>query len=127
MALSELGKTWYDKNLVKDIIQPQEETVTSRYSAKTNLVLQNNDVVVRNLRTSDIYIPESDDDTVHKIDAAEEYRPDLVAFKQYNNPALAWVILSANNMKDIFEFTSGKVIRIPEITGLYTTGGVLNR
>lgn len=127
MALSELGKTWYDKNLVKDIIQPQEETVASRYSAKTNLVLQNNDVVVRNLRTSDIYIPESDDDTVYKIDAAEEYRPDLVAFKQYNNPALAWVILSANNMKDIFEFTSGKVIRIPEITGLYTTGGVLNR
>ena len=127
MALTNLGKTWYDPTKVLGIIEPNEDTVQSRYSSKTNINLANGDTVIRNLRISDIEIKESDLDTVHKIEAGEEYRPDLVAYKQYNNPNLAWIILSANNMKTIFDFTVDKVIRIPEVTSLYSEGGVLSK
>lgn len=127
MSLTKLGKTWYDKNLVDGVIVPSEEVVSDRYSSKTNIRLKNQDIVIRNLRISDIYVPVSDDDTIHKIEAGEQYRPDLVAYKEYNNPNLAWIILSANNMKNIFEFTVGKMIRIPEITSLYSEGGILNK
>ena len=127
MALTNLGKTWYDPSQVTGVIQPTEEVVQDRYSSKTNLSLIDGNTVIRNMRIADIYIPESDGDTVRKIEAGEEYRPDLVAYRQYNNPMLACVILSANNMKSLFEFKVGKIIRIPEITSLYTEGGVLNR
>ena len=127
MALTDLGKTWYDPKLVLGVIEPSNTIAVSRYTLKTQLRLNNEDVVIRNLRISDININKTDGDTVHKIEAGEEFRPDLVAFKQYNNPTLAWVILSANNMKSIFEFKTGLIIRIPEVTSLYSSGGVLNK
>lgn len=127
MALTQLGKTWYDPKLVLGVTEPSETVAQSRYTLKTQMRLKNQDVVIRNLRISDLYIAESSGDTVHKIEAKEQYRPDLVAYKQYNNPNLAWVILSANNMKSIFDFTTGKIIRIPEVTSLYSSGGVLSK
>ena len=127
MALTQLGKTWFSEKLVDGIIEPNQELPTDRYSNKTNIRLKNQDIVVRNMRISDIYIPVSDGDTVHTIDQGEHLRPDLVALRQYNNQGLAWVLLSANNMKNFFEFVQGKVIRIPEVTNLYSAGGVLNK
>lgn len=127
MALSELGKTWYDPNLVLNIIEPYDAIAESRYTLKTQMRLANQDVVIRNLRVSDIYIAQSPADTMHRIEAKEQYRPDLVAFQQYNNPNMAWVLLAANNMKSIFDFTTDKIIRIPEVTTLYSSGGVLSK
>lgn len=43
-----------------------------------------------------------------------EYRPDLVSYDYYGF-CEAWDrILEANNMKDVFEFKSGKTIILPE-------------
>lgn len=127
MALTKLGRTWYDTKQITNIIEPNEEVVQTRYSNKTQMRLENGDIIIRNTRLSDIEVPESDSDTVHKIEASERYRPDLVAFRVYNNANLAWVLLSANNMKSFFEFETDVIIRIPEITSLYSSGGVLNK
>lgn len=127
MALSRLGKTWYDAYQVDNVIENNEETVSSRYSTKTNLLLNDGKTVIRNLRASDIDVPVSDDDTVYKITPGEEFRPDIVAYREYKDPTLYWVLLSANNMKSIFEFVANKIIRIPEITKLYMDGGVLGK
>jgi hypothetical protein len=127
MALSKLGKTWYDAYQVDNVIENNEETVSSRYSTKTNLLLNDGKTVIRNLRASDIDVPVSDDDTVYKITPGEEFRPDIVAYREYKDPTLYWVLLSANNMKSIFEFVANKIIRIPEITKLYMDGGVLGK
>lgn len=127
MALTRLGRTWYDPEQVVSLMEKIEETVQSRYSSKVNLNLKNGDTIIRNLRISDLEIEESDEDIVYKIEPSERYRPDLLALKYYNNPNLAWVLLAANNMKTIFDFKDGIVIRIPNVTSLYTNGGILSK
>lgn len=127
MALTRLGRTWYDPEQVVSLMEKIEETVQSRYSSKVNLNLKNGDTIIRNLRISDLEIEESDEDIVYKIEPSERYRPDLLALKYYNNPNLAWVLLAANNMKTIFDFKDGVVIRIPNVTSLYTNGGILSK
>lgn len=42
-----------------------------------------------------------------------EYRPDLVSYDVYGFPDAWWIIMEANNMKDIMEFSAGKTIMIP--------------
>ena len=127
MALTRLGRTWYDPEQVVSLMEKIEETVQSRYSSKVNMNLKNGDTIIRNLRISDLEIEESDEDIVYKIEPSERYRPDLLALKYYNNPNLAWVLLAANNMKTIFDFKDGVVIRIPNVTSLYTNGGILSK
>lgn len=127
MALTRLGRTWYDPEQVISLMEKIEETVQSRYSSKVNMNLKNGDTIIRNLRISDLEIEESDEDIVYKIEPSERYRPDLLALKYYNNPNLAWVLLAANNMKTIFDFKDGVVIRIPNVTSLYTNGGILSK
>ena len=127
MALTRLGRTWYDPEQVVSLMEKNEETVQSRYSSKVNMNLKNGDTIIRNLRISDLEIEESDEDVVYKIEPSERYRPDLLALRYYNNPNLAWVLLAANNMKTVFDFKDGIVIRIPNVTSLYTNGGILSK
>jgi len=47
------------------------------------------------------------------ITKAFEYRPDLVSYKVYSTPDYWWKILEFNNMLDIFEFHTGRNIRLP--------------
>lgn len=126
MALTQLGKTWYDPQQVKSVILPEIANIQSRYDNKAQMKLLNEDVIIRNLRMKDIYIPASNTDSIHTIEAGEEYRPDVVAYNIYNNSLLGWVILAANNMKSIFEFKAGTMIRVPAIDSIYSNGGVLS-
>lgn len=127
MALTKLGKTWYDANVIDNVLESDDMVATSRYSYKTNLLRKDGNTIIRNLRKRDFYIPESDEDTVHKINAGEEFRPDVVAQNQYGDATLYWIILAANHMKSVFEFKADKVIRLPEITRVYSSSGVMNR
>lgn len=43
-----------------------------------------------------------------------EYRPDLVSFDVYGTPDFWWKIMEVNNIKDIFDFTAGQTIRLPD-------------
>ena len=126
MALTDLGKTWYDPLQVKSVILPDVANIQGRYDNKAQMKLLNEDVIIRNLRMKDIYVASAESDSINTIEAGEEYRPDVVAYNVYRNPLLGWVILSANNMKSIFEFKAGLMIRIPSIDNIYSSGGVLS-
>lgn len=77
-------------------------------------------------------IRQRDDDIFHTVTNSEAMRPDLIAFNQYGDPTLAWLVLQYNHIVDhIVELTEGTEIRLPPrqrvllniLTG--STGGVL--
>lgn len=59
-------------------------------------------------------IPLSDQDKYAEISPGMEYRPDLVSQQAYGTVDFWWKILEANGMKDVWEFKTGKNIRIPK-------------
>lgn len=118
---------WYSSSLVDKVITPKLNTYRSRYDLKEQLLLKDNTLVIRNMRKSDLTPVRSSDDMEYKIEAKEAYRPDIIANRVYGDPRYAWVILSANNLKDIFDLKTGMIITIPSIISLYKTGGILSR
>ena len=66
-------------------------------------------------------------DMIHIVTASEEFRPDVIANNSYGDPRLAWVILAANNISDIFDLKAEMEIIIPSSNAIYNIGGVLNR
>lgn len=128
MALSTLwDKTWYSNKAIETVLIPNTDYYRGRYDLKENLLLKNKDTVIRFIRSSDLNVGDPTGNSIHVIEQGERYRPDIVANKMYGNPNLAWVLLTANNMKSIFEFEVTKEIIVPELTQLYTTGGILSR
>lgn len=55
----------------------------------------------------------SPNDRFYVIDGGVAYRPDVVAKKIYGTEEFWWVIMQANNMFDIMDFSAGKTILIP--------------
>jgi len=43
-----------------------------------------------------------------------EFRPDLVSYELYGTPDFWWRLLEINQMSDIMEFKSGRVIMVPD-------------
>jgi hypothetical protein len=52
----------------------------------------------------------------------EQYRPDKVAFRLYNNPLLSWVIDEANSFYSISDYTYEKKIYYPSQRALDLMG-----
>lgn len=52
-------------------------------------------------------------DQWYEIYKQVEYRPDLVSFEIYGTVDFWWKIMEVNGMKDILEFSAGRVIRLP--------------
>ncbi len=127
MEANELIRSWYSYDKVDKVIVPNPITWRSRYDLKEQELLPDGNIVIRNLRPADMIPIRSADDVEHIVTPAENYRPDIVAYNAYQDPNLAWVILSANGLSDIFDFKSGLEIIIPGISGLYQSHGVLNR
>lgn len=125
--MNEIEKQWYSESKVKDIITPNLTTWRSRYDLKEQLLLQDNTLVIRNMRYPDMVPPRTAYDTQHVVTPAEQYRPDIIANNAYGDPRLAWIILAANNLKSIFDLTVDMEIMIPSSLAIYNTGGVLNR
>lgn len=122
-----INSRWYSKDLVDKIITPNISTWRSRYDKKDQLLLKDNTVVIRNLRKEDMTPVIDSNSTQHIIEPKEQYRPDVVAYNVYGDARFAWIIMSANNISDIFDFKTGLIITIPSITSLYRTGGVMSR
>lgn len=55
----------------------------------------------------------TDQDKFYVITKGTEYRPDIVSKRAYGKEGYWWVIMMANEMKDITEFVAGKSIIIP--------------
>ena len=118
---------WYSASLVNKILIPNLTTWRSRYDLKEQLLLTDNNLVIRNMRRKDMVPSSNSLDTAHRVTASENCRPDIVAQNAYGDPRLAWVILAANDLSDIFDFVTGLEIIIPASISLYQSGGVLNR
>lgn len=56
----------------------------------------------------------SENDKYFVVTPKHEYRPDLTSQQVYFTPGLWWILLEANNIKDIFDYKTGLNIRIPE-------------
>lgn len=123
--MNNIDKTWYSTELVKDTQYPNLYSVRSRYDLKERLLLSDNNLVIRNMRLKDLKPNTSPYDTLHIVTAGEKYRPDIIANDFYGDPRLAWIILSANNMSDIFDLEIGSEIIIPSSTSIFSSGGVL--
>lgn len=122
-----VNTTWYSKSLVNDVITPKVKSIRSRYDTKERLLLDNGDLVIRNMRQNDITPVRDSNSTQHKVEGYEAYRPDVIAYNMYGNANLAWVILSANNLSDIFDLKAGMIITVPTSISLYKSGGVMNK
>ena len=122
-----LTRDWYSEKYVKEIFTPKLSTWRSRYDLKEQLLLNNDDLVIRNLRKSDLVPVRSNSDIEYQVEAKENFRPDIIAYKVYGDARLAWIILAANGLKDIFELKTGMRIIIPSVTSIYMTGGVMRR
>ena len=87
-------------------------TTTSRYlNSKVIYYGENKILTFETYKKKKNY--NSSEDKFMVITPGMEYRPDLVSKKAFNTVDFWWKILEFNNMKDIFEFTAGKTIRIP--------------
>ena len=59
-------------------------------------------------------IRQRDDDIFHTITSQEAGRADLIAFNQYGDANLDWLVLQYNNIVDnVVELTEGAEIRLP--------------
>lgn len=66
-------------------------------------------------------IPRRDDDITYVISPEESRRPDLVAYKFWNQSALQWIVLQYNNIVDVNEeFIAGKTIVLPPYSRVVT-------
>jgi len=126
MAIVYSKRDWYSEDKVKQIITPQKSTWRSRYDLKDQLRLkETDDLVIRNMRPLDMIPLRDSSDLLHTITSAEHQRPDLIAYNQYGDPRLAWVILAANGYSDFLDFEQGATIVIPSAASLFGTGGVM--
>ena len=67
------------------------------------------------------------DDILYAIDAKFEYRPDLLAYALYGDPALWWVFTQRNLdviQDPIFDFKAGTKIYLPKGSSLKTVLGI---
>ena len=126
MNSKEIQRTWISDE-AEQLLYPTSTVVGSRYDTKFRMKLTNGRIVVRPQRRLDVFIGHSTEDVYYVVTNAEQYRPDIIAKKYYNDAKLYWVLLAANNMKEVFEFESGKNIRIPAYETIYSSGGVMAR
>lgn len=118
---------WYSESLVSKVITPKTNIYRSRYDLKEQLLLKDNNLVIRNMRKSDLTPIRNSSNIEYRVEAKDAYRPDLIAYNMYGDPRYAWIILSANNLSDIFDLKAGLIITIPSMISLYASGGVLAR
>jgi hypothetical protein len=62
----------------------------------------------------------------HEVDATEENRLDLIAYKYLGSPSYSWVIAYFNQIEDGFTCRLGQKLMIPNsVTDLMQTGEIL--
>jgi len=128
MNENDIIRSWYSEDLVDKILVPNLDTWRSRYDLKEQELLKDGDIwVIRNLRKNDITPVRTSEDIQHIVAPGEDCRPDVIAYNAYGDGNLAWVILAANNMSNIFDLKAGMYIVIPSTLSLYQAGGILCR
>lgn len=105
---------------------------TGRFSDNRNLMSRYTQL--RNIRETDgslydetmrtVNIPFYDDDIYYEVNSVTMDRLDVVSSSVYGTPLLWWVIAYASELDDPLYLPIGTILRIPQKTRLYTTGGI---
>lgn len=112
-------KKEYFSNKVEDVVQVSNTSIRSRYDTKVRLKLDNNNLIIRNLKHNDLVASKTDADLIHTVTAVEDKRPDLIANSFYKDARLYWIILAANGLNEADELRKGSIIRIPSKSSMY--------
>ena len=120
-------KKEYFSDDVKEVIESTKTNFKTRYDSKVRLRLDDNKLVIRNLKKPDLTAAQSDRDIIHTVTLDEDERPDLVALNFYGDARLYWVILGANNLREKAQFKKGTLVRIPSMKSLYGSDGLIIR
>lgn len=120
-------KKEYFSDEVKEIVQSTKKEYRTRYDSKVRLRLEDNKLVIRNLKNPDLKASQSDRDIIHQVSLDERERPDLVALKYYGDARLYWVILGANGFREKSQLKEGLLIRVPAMKSLYGSDGLIVR
>lgn len=122
-----LYKKEYFSDEVKEVIESTKQEYRTRYDSKVRLRLDDNKLVIRNLKNPDLKAKQSDRDIIHTVTLDENERPDLVALNFYGDARLYWVILGANGLREKSQLKKGQIIRIPAMNSLYGSNGLIVR
>lgn len=120
-------KKEFFSNEVKEVVESTKKEFKTRYDSKVRLRLDDNKLVIRNLKSPDLKANQSERDIIHTVTLDERERPDLVALNFYGDARLYWVILGANGLRERSQLKEGLVIRIPSMNALYGSDGLIVR
>lgn len=120
-------KKEFFSNEVKEVVESTKKEFKTRYDSKVRLRLNDNKLVIRNLKSPDLKANQSERDIIHTVTLDERERPDLVALNFYGDARLYWVILGANGLRERSQLKEGLVIRIPSMNALYGSDGLIVR
>ena len=120
-------KKEFFSNEVKEVVESTKKEFKTRYDSKVRLRLNDNKLVIRNLKSPDLKANQSERDIIHTVTLDERERPDLVALNFYGDARLYWVILGANGLRERSQLKEGLVVRIPSMNALYGSGGLIVR
>jgi len=120
-------KKEFFSNEVKEVVESTKKEFKTRYDSKVRLRLDDNKLVIRNLKSPDLKANQSERDIIHTVTLDERERPDLVALNFYGDARLYWVILGANGLREKSQLKEGLVVRIPSMNALYGSDGLIVR
>ena len=120
-------KKEFFSNEVKEVVESTKKEFKTRYDSKVRLRLDDNKLVIRNLKSPDLKANQSERDIIHTVTLDERERPDLVALNFYGDARLYWVILGANGLRERSQLKEGLVIRVPSMNALYGSDGLIVR
>ena len=120
-------KKEYFSNEVKEVVESTKKEFKTRYDSKVRLRLDDNKLVIRNLKSPDLKANQSERDIIHTVTLDEDERPDLIALNFYGDARLYWVILGANGFREKSQVKKGQLVRIPSMNSLYGSNGLIIR
>ena len=120
-------KKEYFSDEVKEVVETTKKEFKTRYDSKVRLRLEDNKIVIRNLKSPDLKANQSERDIIHTVTLDEDQRPDLIANKFDGDARLYWVILGANGFREKSQVRKGAIIRVPSMNALYGTDGLIVR
>lgn len=117
----------YFSDEVKEVVESTKKEFRTRYDSKVRLRLDDNKLIIRNLKNPDLKATQSERDIIHTVTLDEDQRPDLIALTFYGDARLYWVILGANGFREKSQVRKGDLIRIPAMNALYGSNGLIIR
>lgn len=71
-------------------------------------------------------LDESPTDLTTYVRESEVNRIDLLSYRIYKNPLLAWVIVRRNKLENMDDLWLGREIKYPPLDSIYKEGGIIH-